>query len=875
MAGGRRVAPLRPDDIRVRQTSHAATGQLLGRSCTYIRGLVAKVRVTESRPLNQLLRIAVIAGVENAVRVHIGRGDNLNARDAGGMTPLMLAAVKNKPAICKLLLSAGADHSLLDPSGKTALDMALAAGSSDATAILRGIPVSPGQPLAPNPEAVPAPFIDASPVDLRFSPEAATCAEQVPPAGVVVVDLHDTAPERQFFAQSPLAVELDDQPEFDLSGWESEEERAPPEADLALLGAASAIQGAITSHQPIDSSVEWDDIDAYLPEQALPLARADDSEGRAVLRRLLLRAIREGSVPSLDVEAFSTNNDRSPNPEAEVILVRVVNDLGAEVDERFEYADASDSFDVFVDPEESPDEEAALDEALGTIDGAASPRHEPLRIYQREFQRLRLLTAEEEVELAQSIEAAVDAALDALASWPDGIERTLAAGAEVMAGSRPLSSMWLGDAEPDLQEASAESLDAHTSGADLSGEPMDDDGEPVGGAAPEAENAGFAEALSRLGAMTDRGRPKQPASRDIRDALAALRLNRRFLLELGRATDASARCASFECALTTFQKARDRMTAANLKLAFFHARKYLRSGEPLDDLAQEANIGLLKAVDRYEWRRGHRFSTYATWWIRQQIGRYVANKARTIRIPAHLHEKTLRLERETEAFERVFGREPTVEELASRLQMPRAKVGALLRVAPEPSPLHELRVDEMVAIDSRDAFAEPDPADVVESAELRAFVESLVSSLPIKDGRILRLRFGIGVDDVLTLDEIGQRYAVTRERIRQIEARALKKLRHRVWADASACLALGVEPPPMRSGASSQGSDIAEDSETVDQAEQSIEQQESSHHRTLRTPSESARCSKPSAPSIGISSEPPNFTSWLWTNDQVPRPAAG
>jgi len=135
-------------------------------------------------------------------------------------------------------------------------------------------------------------------------------------------------------------------------------------------------------------------------------------------------------------------------PEAEAYLTMVINDLGAETDERFEYSATDESFEVFVDPEETADEEATLDDALFAIDSAASPRHEPLRIYQREFQRLRLLSAEEEVQLAKDMEAALDAALDALATWPDGIARTLAAGADALAGSRQISSIWGGD-EPD------------------------------------------------------------------------------------------------------------------------------------------------------------------------------------------------------------------------------------------------------------------------------------------------------------------------------------------------------------------------------------------------------------------------------------------
>lgn len=755
-----------------------------------------EANVAVARPLSQFLRMAVMAGVESAVQIHIERGDDLNARDASGMTPLMLSAARNKPAICKLLLSAGADHDLVDPSGKTALEIAIAAGSEDTAAILGAvgapIPSFPSSEITldPEPETAAEPSSDHGHVAAEATPDA--------PAETSAHPEPETAPAPEFPTEPAAAIGgLDNDGEFDLSGWEAEEEPTRPEANLVVLDSASAIQSAITSHEPIDSSAEWDDIEVYLPEVALPLARADDAEGRALLRRLLLRAIREGSVPSLDVQAQSANEDRSANPEAEAYLAMVINDLGAEVDERFEYSDAVESFAVFVDPDEMPVEEAALDEALGAIDRAASPRHEPLRIYQREFQRLRLLTAEEEIQLAQAMEAGLDAALDALAAWPDGIARTLAAGAEAIAGSRQLSSIWVGGAEPDPEPASAESLDAGAPTAEEPEDAMDEDGEPADEAPADAGGASFADALRRLAALVETDEALRASPHEIRQALAALRLNRRFLLELVDAADGSTPCPGFGLAMAGFRKARDRMAGANLKLAFFHAKKYLYSGEPLDDLAQEGNIGLLKAIDRYDWRRGFRLSTYATWWIRQQISRHVADKCRTIRVPVHIHEKVQRMERMAQAFETAAGREPTLEEMAGRMEMPPYKLAALLRIAPAPSCIDELPVDDMIAIDARDAYSSPDPADVVDEIQLNWAVDRFISSLSTKDGkeeRILRLRFGIGVDEALTLDEIGTRFEVTRERIRQIEAKAIKKLRHPTRSEPFARLVLGIKP---------------------------------------------------------------------------------
>lgn len=753
-----------------------------------------EANVAVARPLSQLLRLAVIAGVESAVQIHIERGDDLNARDARGMTPLMLSAARDKPAICKLLLSAGADHRLLTPSGKTALEIAVAAGSEATAAILKEVP-APISSFSRSGIALDSGSDSAVGHSPPLEPVAAetTLAEHteasVPSAPEALAE-----PSASESALAATVVNEKDDGEFDLSGWETEEEPTRPEVDLKVLDSASAVQTAITVHEPIDSSTAWDDVDAYLPEVALPLARADDAEGRAQLRRLLLRAIREGSVPSSDVQAHSTNEDRSVNPQAEAYLTMVINDLGAEVDESLEYSDDGESFGVFSDAEETSDEEATLDEALAAIDRVVSPRHEPLQMYQREFQRLPLLTAEQELQLAKDMEAALDDALDALAEWPDGIARTLAAGAEAIVGSRPLASIWAGEVEPDPEPASAGGLEASALAAEAPANTADEDGEPWEDAAVDTGDAAFADALRRLATLLEADVVPKASSHEIRQALAALHLDRRFLLELIDAAHRSTSCPRFQRAMASFRNARDRMAAANLKLAFFHAKKYLYSGEPLDDLAQEGNIGLLKAVDRYDWRRGFRFSTYATWWIRQQIGRYIADKVRTIRIPVHVHEKIQRMERMAQTFEMAANREPTLDELAELMAMSHHKLVALQRIVPDALYIDELTIEEISAVA---VCSLPDPAGAVEEKQLNLAVDRFVSSLSGKDRKqewILRLRFGIGVNEALTLEEIGARFEVTRERIRQIEAKAIKRLRHRAQSEPFARLVLGVNP---------------------------------------------------------------------------------
>ncbi|MGK5028792.1 sigma-70 family RNA polymerase sigma factor [Janthinobacterium sp. MDT1-19] len=729
--------------------------------------------IADMRPLNRFLKMAVVAGVESAVRIHIDRGDDLNARDGNGLTPLMLSAARNKFTICKLLLDAGANKGLLAPSGKTAHAIAVDAGAHEAASILMPVifPIDTSDRSLPNVvpsprEACSSPGNPAVEPPLTFG--ATNRAEDIALLNIQIDIKED---------------ELETGLEFDLSGWEPEEDMPPPAVDPSVAQAASTLQESISKHEPIDSSEDWEDIDLYLPERSMPLARTGDAETRELLRALLLRAYREGSVPRASLEALSLNDDQSENPEAEALLTMVINDLGAEVDERLEYVSSNENFEVFVKPEENPDEEEIVADTLAFIDNVTSRYSEPLRIYQKEFQRERLISADEEVELGKAMEVELERALDVLATWPRGISLALAAGSMIKSKQKPLTWLSRGptEAQPDLESEPDSESDAEMAGLDQSDEEVESDEDsqfdvslPLGDFASE-----FSDAVDRLASL-----PIVPAQRGaqwqaVRDTLSSLRLNRRFLLELADAEpNGNPGSAAFEYnnAMKAYQAARERMAAANLKLVFHLAKKYLYSGEPLDDLAQEGNIGLLKAIERYDWRRGFKFSTYATWWIRQQIGRHVADKGRTIRVPVHVYEKTQRLTRETLALESEIGREPNLNEVATRMEMSARKVSALLSIAPEPLPIHDLPIDEMIAVDAQSDFVSPDPFDIALKSEVHKTIGRVLATLKPREEQIIRLRYGIGVGDSLTLDDIGQRYEVTRERIRQIEAKAIRKL---------------------------------------------------------------------------------------------------
>ena len=253
------------------------------------------------------------------------------------------------------------------------------------------------------------------------------------------------------------------------------------------------------------------------------------------------------------------------------------------------------------------------------------------------------------------------------------------------------------------------------------------------------------------------------------------------------ATETAISIAEFRKIVNQVQKgereaaiAKKEMVEANLRLVISIAKKYTNRGLQFLDLIQEGNIGLMKAVDKFEYRRGYKFSTYATWWIRQAITRSIADQARTIRIPVHMIETINKIVRTSRQMLHEIGREPTPEELAEKLAMPLEKVRKVLKIAKEPISLETPVGDEEDShlgdfIEDKNAIL---PIDAAIQANLRETTTRVLASLTPREERVLRMRFGIGMNTDHTLEEVGQQFSVTRERIRQIEAKALRKLKH-------------------------------------------------------------------------------------------------
>ena len=716
-------------------------------------------------PMNRLFRMAVMAGVENSVRLHIERGDDVNSRDDRGFTPLMIAASRNKAAICRLLIDARADLDLLDPIGRDALSIAQAAGAAEAVEVIaRAGPA----PEGPEPRPIEAP------------------------------------------------AKLDEEA-FDLSLWETEEETAAPPVDKSLALPAAALQAAITLHTPIDGSADWDEFDISLPSFATPLLRPNNVERRDELRLLLLRAFREGSVPEESLAEFANDDLASLSRGGEPFLHRIVNTLGAEVDERFEYFSGHEDFTVFVDPKASSEEEEMLADAFYAIDSSANDDYAPLRLFLKDAQRHPLVTASEEILLGQTMEAEVEQALDALAGWPQGINALLTAAQKVSSGVRIIS--WIADESSKEAPIDAVYLEADLSipRAVLTAQPDEVEEDCT---EDSSRSSRYPEDLDFLScARSLEGIPRADSIRgahwaEQRGIIGTIHFRKTFLMELADlAMPGHASAVAYAQAIAKFRHARDHLALANLRLVISIARKHQYSGLSLDDLIQNGAIGLLKAVDKFEWRRGYRFSTYATWWIRQAITRAVADTSRCIRVPFHLHAAAYYAEKEARAWKKERGQAPSAEELSVLLALPVRKILALLRAGEEPASLDELLSAELVRSDVEEQFLLPDPSGAIEAMQLGEQINLVLSGLKETEAKVIKLRFGLGSDEGSTLDEIGTAMGMTRERIRQIETKTLRGLKHPARAGAL----LDWVPEQKKKSASAVMNNVDEDEEAADE----------------------------------------------------------
>lgn len=725
------------------------------------------------RKLNPLLRLAAISGVETAIKLHIRRGDDLDARDGLGATPLILAAGRRRKGAVRLLLDAGVNPMLVDQSGMDALAHALRGGCADTIAMLTEAvariaePGSVAEPIVENfqrvrnveTEALP-PTVETS--DVEVPPIVEEHLETVATANDLLrMDIEESSPIAPDNSSSTTSVitpkdklnllALDEDPLEDLCAddWEAEKEVSVPDGDETVAEVARQVHNAIGRHKVVDRDEDWADVDLHLPVRATPFVH---NEGGGAVRDLLLTAMREGMVSETRLIDVCSKADGSRNEEAERLFAFVVGELGATVVEWTE----SDERPFLSDA--SMQEERLLTEAVEFAEDLASGRNDPFRFFSKGISG-DLLDAEEEIALGREMEEAGREALYALASWPEGLFAVFDAADRVVSGEADAESFTAGpepssDEEPDSR--SVGTVEEEDVESEL-----------------DEEAAFFVNAVAVVKACG--GDARRAA-----DALEAARLTRGFLMKLAEEAGAYHAARNFVACLSRQAKARERMILCNLRLALSIAKKFLWSGIPFDDLVQEANIGLMKAVERYDWSRGFRFSTYATWWIRQQVSRSVADVCRVVRAPVHIQDTARKVLRERELAEAHLGRPETESETARRIGMTLAKTRMLLAMFEDVVSLDEVDPEsDLSRVDSLVDERTLDPEVCAERAALRRTLLGMLEDLDERQRKLIILRFGLMGGDPMTLEEVGQYFGVTRERIRQIESKTIRRLSHR------------------------------------------------------------------------------------------------
>lgn len=695
-----------------------------------------------ARRLSALLKLAVVSGAHESLRIQIARGVDVNAVDDSGRSPLMIAAARGDLPMCSTLLDAGADRAACDRAGMDAAGHAKAAGHFHVVDFLTPATAPPPPPVLPEPEPI----------------------EQPGPAEQL-----DSAEQPEPVEQEAMLLELPDS-EVDLDGWEAEDEPATPALEITATDAATGIHISISAYEPVDDYIDWEDVDVDLPQETVRRRTDLDTAEIEDIRAVMEDGLDYGRVLLGPLVERIAGTDNRIAIDMRARLEAVCGDLGMVIEDDRSYV-CSDTGR----PEARADGDE-IDEAIQFLNALGSRHTDPIYRFYKDSASYRLLTRDDEQEIGLAMEVATARAFKALAGHSGAVGLLLDILNQVEAGERQLTSVSDAgapvprpDEDPDTDEegqwaASPAAID-------------DDDGDEA--ESPSGAPADFNQLVAELRTLHGSGSGASITAR-IEAIIIAMQLRWSLVNEVGNAVALRfprlAETTALSEAIMVARSAQERLFHGNLRLVISIAKKYAFRSLPFADLMQEGCVGLMKATEKFQFRLGFKFSTYATWWIRQAITRFLADNERLIRIPVHLAEKINVLNRITRHLEQARGRPPTGEELARHMPCSLEQVQKLLRAQHIIVSLHDPEDGADAAELVPDHYPRPD--DVAETLSLQRAVQELLQGLKPRLARVLELRLGVkdGLDR--TLEEVGREFDVTRERIRQIEAKALRQLRN-------------------------------------------------------------------------------------------------
>ena len=678
--------------------------------------------------VHPLFKAAVASGSEQLVQMHIARGRDVDARDDSGTTLLGIAASKGRLGVLKLLLEAGANSMLEDSQGRDALQLARTNGFSEIVEHLAAY----GAPHTPFSQV-----------------QTDTLEEPISTAG------SDT--------------------------WEMDAGPTEPAGNAAFLTRATLLENRIAEFEYFNPDEDWSDVDADLPEYQLfaGIRKAEFHSLRSELVSFFGAAILSGTVLYDQILKLGDETEEL-DEEAIECVVRVLEELGIEV------VEGIDPEVVNCDADELRGEESANAEIAAAYFGDLwSSSLDSYTAFMREMSRAKLLSAEDEIRLAEAIEAGWVSTTKEVFCNPRARDFLLDITDRISTGKLPSVYLFasqadspeeegLADPEETLESLESESPKEHVLGdAEAEGSHGDEWKRTLQLIRRTLQNIQMADWNS----LSEVPREAMLARTDeIRFSVSFLRA---LIAELTSSPDdASQLCSAvIEKALSEIERTRNQFAEANLRLVNAIARKYSRRGVDLLDLIQEGCLGLLKAVDKFDHRRGFKFSTYGTWWIKQAITRAIADKARTIRVPVHMVESINKILSVSGRIEDAGVEEVSADQIASHLDIPVRKVRKVLAFSDQTSALPDLTE---AIIESLTDNSAADAWRIIQARDLRTRSSKVLTTLKPKERDVILKRFGLEDADGQTLEEVGQAMGVTRERVRQIEAKALRKLRHPV-----------------------------------------------------------------------------------------------
>lgn len=679
-------------------------------------------KVKSSLKFNPLLKLAIKAGVKTAV-IPLIRSVGLNLRDSNGFTPLMIAAMHGQHEICHLLLLEGADPLLTDGQGMTALQIAKSKGFSSIIQLFepeKKITEEQSQP---------------STVALQTALASGVCTSKDHDEGKVYLSC------KERFIECEVKISRFEQQE-ECIGWEAEDPVRIPMNDDVCLAQAVSVQNHISAHRPIDRDFDWSDIDIDLPPIA-PLATS--KVDFPALKQLVLAGLSAGVVSYRQVHNAILDDYGSQAEERDALFISLLENSGIDVEENIELTPIELA-------ESDAEQEDVIDDVFHSLE---TVEVNSLQAYLRGMSQFDLLNKDHEERFGQRMDSALISLYRHLANLSDTDWQLLSGGT--------VSSIVDESVDEDCEEEEAE----------ITVIPFIDGEQDEVIPETEMEIEGFWIYANKIRLGIEAAEEKQiprPAPKELTEIrLRLMGLNEESGLPIKRVID-------------TYEKIRNKFVTANLRLVASIAKRYQSRGLDYDDLIQEGNIGLMKAVEKFDYRKGFKFSTYATWWIKQTVTRAIADQARMIRIPVHMVESinaVIRVKRE------FFGKhgDLTIEHIAEIIGKTPEQISKIMRANAEYVYFDDLADNWFDYLEVESSISQPD--QWVSDRGLMAVIHMLVNGLNEKLNshgdrmtQVIRLRFGLDGEQEMTLEEVGQVFGVTRERIRQIEAKALKKLQH-------------------------------------------------------------------------------------------------